>query len=48
MTIYYYNSNIKDPHNGQPVVINFSGSNQFVKCMYKDDKAVLTVEVRHN
>ncbi|XP_053473373.1 uncharacterized protein LOC128603155 [Ictalurus furcatus] len=44
MTIYYYKSNIEDMHKGQPVILNFSGSNRFLKCMYKDDKAVLTVE----
>lgn len=30
------------------MVLNFSGSDQFLKCMYDKGKAVLTVEVRPN
>lgn len=48
MTIHYYKSNTDDQRNGRPVVLNFSGSDEFLKCMYKDAKAVLTVEVRHS
>ncbi|KAF4093264.1 hypothetical protein AMELA_G00000290 [Ameiurus melas] len=41
MTIYYYRSHIDKR---QPVILKFNGSNRFLKCMYKNDKAVLTVE----
>ncbi|KAB5526094.1 hypothetical protein PHYPO_G00147760 [Pangasianodon hypophthalmus] len=43
MTIHYYKSDIKD-RKGRPVVLNFSDTNRFLKCIYKNDKAVLTVE----
>ncbi|XP_058238164.1 uncharacterized protein LOC131347798 [Hemibagrus wyckioides] len=43
MIISYYKTNIEGL-NGQPVVLNFSGSNQFLKCADKNGKAVLTLE----
>ncbi|XP_062845381.1 interleukin-1 family member A [Trichomycterus rosablanca] len=45
ITISYYRSNIlADLGKGVPVVLNFSNSNNFLKCIYQQDKAVLTVE----
>ncbi|KAB5526095.1 hypothetical protein PHYPO_G00147770 [Pangasianodon hypophthalmus] len=45
ITIYYYKSNmLEDLEKGVPVVLNISNSNQFLKCTFRSDKAVLTVE----
>ncbi|XP_060767575.1 uncharacterized protein LOC132875025 isoform X2 [Neoarius graeffei] len=45
VTIFYYNCPMKDHRNGRPVTLNFSGSDQFLKCTDKDGKAVLTLEL---
>ncbi|KAK2819630.1 hypothetical protein Q7C36_021276 [Tachysurus vachellii] len=45
ITIYYYKSNILvDLKKGVPVVLNITNSNQFLKCTFGKDKAVLSVE----
>uniref|UniRef100_A0A8B9H7B6 Interleukin-1 beta n=1 Tax=Astyanax mexicanus TaxID=7994 RepID=A0A8B9H7B6_ASTMX len=48
ITIFYYCSNIfEDLSRGSPVVLNFTGSTNFLKCTCKDQKIGLTIEVRH-
>ncbi|KAK3509887.1 hypothetical protein QTP70_018501 [Hemibagrus guttatus] len=47
MTISFYNTDIEGL-NGQPVVLNFSASNQFLKCTDKNGKVVLTLESLEN
>ncbi|KAI5088858.1 interleukin-1 family member A, partial [Silurus meridionalis] len=45
ITIFYYMSNALDDFDkGVPVVLNFSGSTNFLKCMRLNDRPVLTVE----
>ncbi|XP_053473204.1 uncharacterized protein LOC128603045 isoform X1 [Ictalurus furcatus] len=45
ITIYYYKPNmLEDLGKGVPVVLNISNSNQFLKCTFIEEKAVLTVE----
>lgn len=49
ITIYYYKSNILvDLEKGVPVVLNINNSNQFLKCTFRNDKAVLSVDVSVN
>ncbi|TSY13819.1 hypothetical protein Baya_14042 [Bagarius yarrelli] len=44
ITIYYYRSNMLDDlGKGVPVVLNVSNSNQFLKCTFQQDKAVLSL-----
>ncbi|KAI5629869.1 interleukin-1 family member A [Silurus asotus] len=46
ITIFYYMSNALDDFDkGVPVVLNFSGSTNFLKCMRLNDRPVLTVEL---
>uniref|UniRef100_A0A8C9RM13 Interleukin-1 n=1 Tax=Scleropages formosus TaxID=113540 RepID=A0A8C9RM13_SCLFO len=48
ITIYYYKSDIVDGEfKGVPVVLNFSGTDCFLKCTDSDGKAVLSIEVRN-
>ncbi|KPP70803.1 hypothetical protein Z043_110336 [Scleropages formosus] len=45
ITIYYYKSDIVDGEfKGVPVVLNFSGTDCFLKCTDSDGKAVLSIE----
>ncbi|KAL7833898.1 hypothetical protein AOLI_G00288580 [Acnodon oligacanthus] len=45
MTIYYYITNIlSDLHRGVPVVLNLTGSTDFLKCTLENDKVVLKFE----
>uniref|UniRef100_A0A8B9J8B4 Interleukin-1 beta n=1 Tax=Astyanax mexicanus TaxID=7994 RepID=A0A8B9J8B4_ASTMX len=45
ITIFYYCSNIfEDLSRGSPVVLNFTGSTNFLKCTCKDQKIGLTIE----
>ncbi|XP_034155360.1 uncharacterized protein LOC117596034 [Pangasianodon hypophthalmus] len=45
ITIYYYISNAeKDFDKGVPVVLNFSGSTSFLKCICQNDRPALTLE----
>ncbi|XP_047656996.1 uncharacterized protein LOC113657144 isoform X2 [Tachysurus fulvidraco] len=45
ITIFYYKSSILvDLEKGVPVVLNITNSNQFLKCTFINDKAVLSVE----
>lgn len=47
ITIFYYMSNaLKDFDKGVPVVLNFSDSCNFLKCVTEKGKPCLTVEVR--
>ncbi|XP_051967748.1 uncharacterized protein LOC127632944 [Xyrauchen texanus] len=41
ITIYYYMSNALDCHAGVPVVLNFTGTNNFFRCTTEKDKKVL-------
>ena len=46
ITIYSYKSSIVDKkEQGIPVVLNFTGSNCFLRCCREGDKVVLQVEV---
>ncbi|XP_060767567.1 uncharacterized protein LOC132875023 [Neoarius graeffei] len=45
ITIYYYMSNAEEDFDkGVPVVLNFSHSTNFLKCICKNDRPVLTIE----
>ncbi|KAL4656893.1 hypothetical protein GN956_G3924 [Arapaima gigas] len=45
ITIYFYKyTDIYGPFHGIPVVLNFTGSEKFLKCSAKDNKVFLTVE----
>ncbi|MCI4393275.1 hypothetical protein PGIGA_G00155710 [Pangasianodon gigas] len=45
ITIYYYISNAEEDFDkGVPVVLNFSGSTSFLKCICQNDRPVLTFE----
>lgn len=48
ITIYYYMSNAaEDFDKGVPVVLNFSGSTNFLKCVCENGRPALIVEVRN-
>ncbi|KAG7315339.1 hypothetical protein KOW79_021427 [Hemibagrus wyckioides] len=45
ITIYYYQTNMmEDLGKGIPVVLNISNTNQFLKCTFISEKAVLSLE----
>ncbi|XP_051957785.1 uncharacterized protein LOC127626207 isoform X1 [Xyrauchen texanus] len=44
ITIYYYMVNILDSNAGVPVVLNFTGTNNFFRCTTEQDKKTLKVE----
>ncbi|XP_051532469.1 uncharacterized protein LOC127428273 [Myxocyprinus asiaticus] len=43
ITIYYYMASALDSHAGVPVVLNFTGTNNFFRCTTEKDKKVLTL-----
>lgn len=45
MTIYYYKSKDDGPFRGMPVVLNFTGSNCFLKCCKSEQKVSLQIAV---
>lgn len=49
ITIYFYLSNAQEDFDkGVPVVLNISDSATFLKCICKNGRPVLTLEVRTN